>query len=201
LFTISKQKSYFCGVGMEASESCHFVKTKDEDDRSKRKKNFRESSYEQDLVDTLSHAEKKASIPDANKQQSTDTPTNTPYSPTTVYVTGMPIRYCTECVIEKMMSRYGTIVRCTVHTQQSNKVFAFCEFIESTSATEAIRALNGRILGGHQLLVRPAFKENNTNVPSSSLLASNGNATNLKRQRQQVDSKIEAIKRKLAKEI
>ena len=94
-----------------------------------------------------------------------------------------------------MMSRYGLIVRCSVHTQQSCKVFAFCEFSESSSATEAIRALNGRKLGGHILMVRPAFRENSA---VSSSVASNDHSSNPKRKRQQLDSKIDAIKRKLA---
>ncbi len=134
---------------------------------------------------------------DPKSHLSTDTTTNTPYSSTTVYLSGMPMRYCTESVIEKMMIRYGKIVRCTVHTPQSNKIFAFCEFVESSSSTEAIRALNGRKLGGQHLLVRPAFKE--TSPTTTSVVTSHEITSHPKRQRQQLDSKIEAIRRKLAK--
>lgn len=136
---------------------------------------------------------------DPKSNQSTDTTTTTPYSSTTVYITGMPMRYCTETVIEKMMIRYGKIVRCTVHApQQSNKIFAFCEFVEPSSATEAIRALNGRKLGGQHLLVRPAFKESSSTT-TSAVISSHEVTSHPKRQRQQIDSKIEAIRRKLAK--
>ena len=187
---------------MEAAGSCHVASTEVEDDQ-KQNRGVKIRSDDQPLplpdTDSCSLYEKPAFILDnTSKKHSTDTLSNTPYSPSTVYLTGMPIRYCTETVIEKMMSRYGTIARCTVHTQQSNKAFAFCEFTESSSATEAIRALNGRKLGGQHLLVRPAFKENSS-VPSS--VASNDNLSNPKRQRQQLDSKIEAIKRKLAKKV
>jgi RNA recognition motif-containing protein len=186
---------------METTESCRVVPAGGVDRKQAQQVvqqvevNFHEKVLLDKGIDTA--YEKHASIVmDTNKNHSSDTPTSTPYSPTTVYLTGMPIRYCTATVIEKMMSRYGTIARCTVHTQQCNKVFAFCEFIESSSATEAIRALNGRKLGGQHLLVRPAFKESSS-VPSH--VASIDNSSNPKRQRQQLDSKIDAIKRKLAK--
>ena len=186
---------------MEAAELLHVVRTEGEEgDGKKQVQNVLRNSHVDDaLLDAELHSsvyEKSVSFMDTNKNQVANTPVSTPYSPTTVYLTGMPIRYCTETVIEKMMSRYGKIARCTVHTQQSNKIFAFCDFVEPSSATEAIRALNGRKLGGKYLLVRPAYKESSS-VPSS--VASNENLGNPKRQRQQLDSKIDAIKRKLAK--
>jgi RNA recognition motif-containing protein len=129
---------------------------------------------------------------------------NTPYSSNTVYICGMPMRYCTETVIEKMMSPYGTIARCTVHTQQSHKLFAFCEYTDASSAKEAIRVLNGRKLGGRSLLLRPAYKENGSSSSSAVIRSTTTSSIsnldhNPKRQRQQLDTKIEAIKRKLAK--
>jgi RNA recognition motif-containing protein len=129
-------------------------------------------------------------------QSGTPTLTTTPYSSTTDYMSGMPIRYCTESVIEKIMSPYGKIIRCTVHTQLSNKLFAFCDFAEPKQAIDAIRAVHGRLLGGQPLVVRPAFKENTTKTVKSSTI----HDSNPKRQRQQLDSKIDAIKRKLAKQ-
>lgn len=179
---------------MEKAELPHFEKVEAID--HKQQKELQIDSHEQALVDTASHAAIQVSTENTSTN---NTPTSTPYTATTVYLTGMPIRYCTESVVEKMMSRYGTIVRCTVHTHQSNKKFAFCEFMEPSSATEAIRALNGRKLGGQYLLVRPAFKESNSSTVTSSM-TSNENLNNPKRQRQQIDFKIEAIKRKLAKQ-
>jgi RNA recognition motif-containing protein len=126
-----------------------------------------------------------------------------PTSTTTVYMSGMPIRYCTESVIEKIMSPYGKIIRCTVHTQPSNKLFAFCDFAEPKQAIDAIRAVNGRLLGGQPLVVRPAFKENTTKTAVTHawmVKSSTIHDSNPKRQRQQLDSKIDAIKRKLAKQ-
>ena len=79
------------------------------------------------------------------------------YSATTVYISGMPIRYCTETVIEKLFSRYGTIVRCTVHTRNLIEVYAFCDFTDATQATNCVHAIHGRLLGGHPLTVRHAF--------------------------------------------
>jgi RNA recognition motif-containing protein len=140
------------------------------------------------------------------RHQPQSTINETPYSSTTVYMSGIPIRYCTESVIEKIMSPYGKIVRCTIHTQQS-KIFAFCDYEDPISATTAIRAVNGRKLGGQSLMVRPAYKEQSSNHYSASSRPidnhnnnSNSNSNNNpKRQRQQLDSKIDAIKRKLAK--
>jgi RNA recognition motif-containing protein len=134
--------------------------------------------------------------------QSAPTLTTTPYSSTTVYMSGMPIRYCTESVIEKIMSPYGKIIRCTVHTQP-NKLFTFCDFAEPKQAIDAIRAVNGRLLGGQPLVVRPAFKENTTKTAvthTSAVKSSTIHDSNPKRQRQQLDSKIDAMKRKLAKQ-
>jgi RNA recognition motif-containing protein len=139
----------------------------------------------------------------SNLVQSAPTLTTTPYSSTTVYMSGMPIRYCTESVIEKIMSPYGKIIRCTVHTQPSNKLFAFCDFAEPKQARDAIRAVHGRLLGGQPLVVRPAFKENTTKTAvthASAVKSSAIHDSNPKRQRQQLDSKIDAIKRKLAKQ-
>jgi RNA recognition motif-containing protein len=136
-------------------------------------------------------------------QSGTPTLTTTPYSSTTVYMSGMPIRYCTESVIEKIMSPYGKIIRCTVHTQPSNKLFAFCDFAEPKQAIDAIRAVHGRLLGGQPLVVRPAFKENTTKTAvnhAPAVKSSTIQDSNPKRQRQQLDSKIDAIKRKLAKQ-
>jgi RNA recognition motif-containing protein len=139
----------------------------------------------------------------SNRVQSTPTLTTTPYSSTTVYMSGMPIRYCTESVIEKIMSPYGKIIRCTVHTQLSNKLFAFCDFAEPKQAIDAIRAVHGRLLGGQPLVVRPAFKKNTTKTAvtnASAVKSSTIHDSNPKRQRQQLDSKIDAIKRKLNKQ-
>ena len=122
------------------------------------------------------------------------------YSPTTVYISGMPLRYCTDAVIEKVMSPYGTITRCSVHSQHNP--YAFCDFAQPKQAMDAIRAVNGRLLGGQRLVVRHAFRDNSapsvagTHIPAVSSIVSHGNR---KRQRQQLDSKIEAIKLKLAK--
>lgn len=189
---------------MDATDPCHIIKTDDEANQ-KQASQFQINEQVDDAVPNLelhTVCEKRIVAVDTKERQSKDTATATPYSSTTVYLTGMPLRYCTETVIEKMMSRYGKIVRCTVHTQQSNKLFAFCEFLESSAATEAIREMNGRKLGGQHLLVRPAFKEGGSSVPSSvgtATPAFTESSSNPKRQRQQLDSKIEAIQRKLAK--
>lgn len=121
------------------------------------------------------------------------------YSPTTVYISGMPHKYCTDAVIEKIMSPYGTIRRCSVHHTPA-KLYAFCEFAELQEAMAAIRAVHGRRLGGQSLVVRRAYRDNSVTavgppvVPGSFI-----HPGNPKRQRQQLDSKIAAIKRKLTK--
>lgn len=189
---------------MDTTAPCHIIKTDNEADH-KQVPQFQINEQVDDAAlntEIRIVGEKRIAVVDRKERQSMDTATATPYSSTTVYLTGMPLRYCTETVIEKIMTRYGKIVRCTVHTQQSNKVFAFCEFIESSAATEAIRALNGRKLGGQHLLVRPAFKEGSGSVPSSvgtGTVSSENVVNNPKRLRQHLDSKIEAIQRKLAK--
>jgi RNA recognition motif-containing protein len=146
------------------------------------------------------------------QEHRTTTNADTPYSSTTVYISGIPIRYCTESVIEKIMLPYGKIIRCTVHTQQPPKVFAFCDYDDPVSASTAIRAVNGRKLGGQSLIVRPAFKEqqslhhhgttttttaarmvDNTNTGVSIHNDAINNHSHPKRQRQQIDSKIDAI--------
>ena len=191
---------------MDAAESCHIVGI-DDDDHDQQVPQINIRSHDDDThLDEATYSIHERRIAalninnNNNKKSNESSTTTTLHSPTTVYLTGMPLRYCTETVIEKMMTRYGKIARCTVHTQQSNKVFAFCEFIDASSAAESIRALNGRKLGGQNILVRPAFKEGGS-VPSSvgKAMASSENSSNPKRLRQQLDSKIEAIQRKLAK--
>jgi RNA recognition motif-containing protein len=131
---------------------------------------------------------------------------------TTVYVGGVPNQYCTESVLEKIMSRYGTIVRCSVVQKQDrpNK-FCFCEFATAAQAAAAIQHVHGRLFGGQRLIVRPATSSSSSSgfatgrradthllhrsAPSSS---SSTTPANTKRQAQQITSRIEAIQQKLA---
>jgi RNA recognition motif-containing protein len=124
-------------------------------------------------------------------------PSSAAYSPTTVYISGMPLKYCTDAVIEKIMSPYGTITRCSVH-HTPPKPYAFCDFAESQQAREAIRAVHGRRLGGQPLVVRRAYRDNFANTTGFPVIPS-GQQGNPKRPKQQLDAKIAAIQRKLAR--
>jgi RNA recognition motif-containing protein len=126
-----------------------------------------------------------------------DEPSSAAYSPTTVYISGMPLKYCTDAVIETIMSPYGTITRCSVH-HTPPKPYAFCDFAESQQAREAIRAVHGRRLGGQPLVVRRAYRDNFANTTGFPVIPS-GQQGNPKRPKQQLDAKIAAIQRKLAR--
>ena len=117
---------------------------------------------------------------------------------TTVYIGNLPNQYCTESVVEKIMSKYGSIQRCNIVRN-----FSFCEFETPGAAAAAIQAVNGRRLGGNRLAVRFAHRQQQQQQtdPNSSTTTMNNNSTyskNPKRQKQQIESKIQLIKRQLA---
>jgi len=112
---------------------------------------------------------------------------------TTVYIGNLPNQYCAESVVEKIMSKYGDILRCSIV-----KNYCFCEFASAQAAAAAIQGVHGRKLGGQRLTVRPAHRQHDnkrSTPPSSSSSPANHNP---KRQKQQIESKIQAIKRQLA---
>jgi len=121
----------------------------------------------------------------------------------TVYIGGLPHHYCTEPVIQKIFAPHGTIARINVITPRSgdshNKCFAFCQFATVEQASKAIAAVNGRLLGGRKLVVRPAHQNKQQAALTSLLLSSTSTAasTSPRRQQQQLDSRIEAIQKKL----
>ena len=71
----------------------------------------------------------------------------------TVFIGGLPEKYCTEAVVEKLLGKFGPLQRCNVH-----KNCGFGEFVHAPDAQTAIAKLNGRKLGGSVLLVRLANK-------------------------------------------
>jgi RNA recognition motif-containing protein len=132
---------------------------------------------------------------------------------TTVYVGGVPNQYCTESVLEKIMSRYGTIVRCSVVQKHDRPhKFCFCEFATASQAAAAIQHVHGRLFGGQRLIVRPATSSSSssasgfasggrradTHLLHRSGASSSTTPANTKRQAQQITSRIEAIQQKLA---
>jgi RNA recognition motif-containing protein len=131
---------------------------------------------------------------------------------TTVYVGGVPNQYCTESVLEKIMSRYGTIVRCSVVQKHDRPhKFCFCEFATAAQAAAAIQHVDGRLFGGQRLIVRPATSSSTSSsgfgagrradthlLHHSGPSSSSTTPANSKRQAQQITSRIEAIQRKLA---
>jgi len=121
----------------------------------------------------------------------------------TIYVGGLPNHYCTETVIEKIFAPHGTIQRINVVTRESSSSsssgggsFAFCQFATAHEATRAISAVNGRLLGGRRLWVRPAHSKPGGESPSRTAGAAPAHHSP-KRQKQQIESRIEAIQKKL----
>jgi hypothetical protein len=138
-----------------------------------------------------------------------------------VYVSHLPARYGAEAIVEKMMQKYGTIVR--IHTCHSNSnrnktthpaaaaagrstynnknhPFWFVEFASIQQAQNAMAHLHGRTFAGQSIVVRPAHQQpayKQSTIMSSPSAAS----TNTQKQQQQqihrVESQIRAIQNKL----
>jgi RNA recognition motif-containing protein len=153
---------------------------------------------EEDPVSETNDSTEEATTHRLESAHDSTEPSTSVDAPTTVYISGMPLKYCTEAVIEKIMSPYGTITRCSVHN--TLKPYAFCDFAEPQQAADAIRAVHGRRLGGQSLMVRRAYRDNSTNSGRPQLVSSILQGSP-KRQRQQLDSKIAAIQRKLAQQV
>jgi RNA recognition motif-containing protein len=114
--------------------------------------------------------------------------------------------------VEKMLGKYGKIVepiRLVVKESYSNKDvgsagstrwgFAFGRFSAPAEALAAISGLDGRMLLGRHLTVR--FATDNTSqshATASSSLSTNGSSSaNTYKERQRIDDRIAAVKRKL----
>jgi RNA recognition motif-containing protein len=113
---------------------------------------------------------------------------------TTIYVGHLHPKL-TQTHIEKMFSKYGEVVRINL---LANRGYGFCEMARPEQAAAAMTALHGQSLLGRPLTVRPANDKQSGTV--SSLRGSTGpSGRNLSTQQQtrQIDSRIQAIKRKL----
>jgi RNA recognition motif-containing protein len=113
---------------------------------------------------------------------------------TTIYVGHLHPKL-TQTHIEKMFSKYGEVVRINL---LANRGYGFCEMARPEQAAAAMTALHGQSLLGRLLTVRPANDKQSGTV--SSLRGSTGpSGRNLSTQQQarQIDSRIQAIKRKL----
>jgi RNA recognition motif-containing protein len=114
-------------------------------------------------------------------------------------------RSITETHIEKLMMPYGKLVRVNLvlqHDSGTSKGFAFCQYETLEQAAAAVAALDGRALLGRRLLVRPAYeKERSTGTATSftnNTKASTASAgVSTQKERRNLDSKIQALKRKI----
>lgn len=117
----------------------------------------------------------------------------------TVYVGGIHSRMA-QVHLEKLMKPYGTTKRLHLCIKNNGRNFAFCEYERVEDAMAAVHALHGRRLLGNTLAVRPAHQES-----KMGLLRHNGGSHNsnkpmdLKQEQRAIDSKIEALKRKLGR--
>jgi RNA recognition motif-containing protein len=127
--------------------------------------------------------------------QSAHTNTKHDWNTCTVYVGGLHSRIA-QVHLEKLMKPYGTTKRLHLCTKNGRN-FAFCEYELVEEAKAAVHALHGRRLLGNTLAVRPAHQES-----KMGLLRNNGNSSkpiDSKQEQRAVDSKIEALKRKLGR--
>ena len=123
----------------------------------------------------------------------------------TVYIGNLPLKYATEAVIEKLLQPHGRVQRVSVqrrHTTTSQKsqqhAFAFGQLQSPAQATTAIRALDGRKLGGQRLRVRPAHENSKpTTTLSGSTTAMAKRPASLHQQKRQLESRIQAIQQQL----
>lgn len=121
-----------------------------------------------------------------------------------VFIGGLH-RSVTNTHVEKLMSPYGTIVRVHLVTHPdsgASKGFAFCQYERLEEAAAAVAALDGRALLGKRILVKPAHEQARSSTSGlfsnkSSSAAPTTAAGSTDKERRSLESKIQAIKRKL----
>ena len=123
----------------------------------------------------------------------------------TIYIGGLPNHHCTETVLERIFAPYGSIQRinvvsrrCGENSSSRGSNFAFCQFATSREATAAVAAVDGRLLGGRRLSVRPSHRQKKGGRPGIEASSThNDYHVSPKRQKQQIESRIQAIREKL----
>jgi splicing factor U2AF subunit len=117
-----------------------------------------------------------------------------------VFIGGLH-RNVTETHVEKLMMPYGSIVSVNLVLQPgsgASKGFAFCQYQTLEQAAAAVAALDGRALLGRRLLVRPAYeKQSSATIGMPTGGANKPSGVSTEKQRQNLETKIQAIKRKL----
>lgn len=122
----------------------------------------------------------------------------------TIFIGGLHPRIM-EAHIEKMCLPYGSIQRLHLCDR---KGYAFCQFASADQATAAMQALDGRGLLGRRLMVRPAHSDQQqqqqstgggTTSASSGGVSSNNNNNNNNpnKEKERLEARIQAVKRKL----
>jgi RNA recognition motif. (a.k.a. RRM, RBD, or RNP domain) len=115
----------------------------------------------------------------------------------TIFIGGLHPRIL-EAHIEKMCAPYGSIQR--LHLCE-RKGYAFCQYSTPQEAEAAMQALDGRGLLGRRLMVRPAHSDTHQNSSSISGMgghqAATSHSANPDRERERVEARIQAVKRKL----
>ena len=138
----------------------------------------------------------------------------------TVYIGNIPLQYATEVVVEKLLQPHGPLRRVSVqhrqkpststaiHTAQQQPsralthAFAFGQLESPIQAAAAIKALDGRKLGGQRLVVRPANSNRGEDggrptASFSKTASSSSQGRGVSQQKRQLDSRIAAIRLKL----
>jgi RNA recognition motif-containing protein len=139
------------------------------------------------------------------QQQQQPKPTHTPQhfeklKTRTLYIGGLHPRVA-KIHLEKLMQKFGTMDRLDVKITPTTH-FAFCEYQSIAQAQAAMVALDGRMLLGKRLMVKPANAQStNSTMQHAATSSTAGTAlsspANINREKQRVEDKIQQVRQKI----
>jgi RNA recognition motif-containing protein len=118
----------------------------------------------------------------------------------TLYIGGLHPRVA-KIHLEKLMQKFGTMHRLDVKITPTNQ-FAFCEYQSIAQAQAAMVALDGRMLLGKRLMVKPANAQSTNPTMQHAATSSTAGTTssapvNINREKQRVEDKIQQVRQKI----
>lgn len=163
-------------------------------------------------MDTSTKAITNTRIHTPQQQQQPSLTTSNQHENKTIYVSNLHPRIA-EAHLQKLFGAYGEVVRIhLVRKPNTGHMFAFVQYQTIRSAKDAIGKVHGKILLGKDLIVRYAHDRNSDGSVGSSAAGSStsikrrtldgeinrdGDERLLKKQKYDVQSKIESVKRAL----